>query len=388
MKYRLLFLVLLPHLISGQNTNEIPKSINRFGLDAYMKLQDRSDFLISPASISVAFGMTYLGGLGDTKQEIKKVFYYPEEREFLDGFSNFIDVFESSDTVTTISLANKLWAGKGRLKLYPEFLEKNQKYFKSDLEEVDFGSPGKARDTINQWVSRKTNDKITELIDEAFITPDMVLILINAIYYKSSWAKQFDQSLTYKGNFTNDQNTLIEVDFMMSDGYYKAYEDKYVDLVELVYADEKFSFLIFLPKKTMQELEREIVINYQNWSRWTVRREFELLAVPKFKTSFHISLQKMLSELGMARAFKGGNLNGIGTSPLGSITLSDAVHETYLEFNEEGTEAAAATAIGAVARSMPPPPKRFIADRPFIYVIRHIETNTILFMGKVSNPSY
>ena len=390
MRKAITVLLLVPSFIYAQNLDPIPRGINRFGLDVCEQFRAEPDYLFSPASISAALGMTYLGAKGVTKEQIKEVFYYPKDDEFMDGFAKFNTVFESTDSATEISMANKLWGDESRINLVPDFLEKNKTYFDSELKVLDFNKAEESRVIINDWIAANTNDKIKDLLEEGFISAQSVLVLTNALYFKSSWAKKFDPLLTYEGNFINDQNAPLKVDFMSAAGYYNTCEDEFVDMVELPYADGKFSFLVLLPKNSMKELQEQLYIeNYERWSLLLNRREFEFLAVPKFKTSSKFKLEETLPSMGMPIPFsRGANFLGLGTSPLGNIFVDKAVHQTFLEFNEEGTEAAAATAVGMAARSMPPPPKRFIADRPFIYILRHIETNTILFMGKMSNPAY
>ena len=388
MRYILPFLIFQPVWLLSQQVDEIPNSMNQFGLDAGYELSNTPDYLISPASISTAIGMTYVGALGQTKAQIKNVFYYPDGSQFLSGFSEFIDVFNVTDPNTTISMANKLWAGDGRIELDPGFVQNNQAYFRSEPEFLDFGDSKKASQTINDWVAANTEDKVLNLIDPMLITPDAVLILTNAIYFKSNWARKFDPTRTKKGDFINDQKEKVTVNYMVGDGYYKTYENEYIDLIELPYVGEKFSFLILLPKTSVMDLEDHMVIeNYHTWTRSMRNQKFEWVQVPKFKSSSKLDLKEMLIRLGMTNAFQGADFGGIGSAD-GRIELSAVVHQTFMEFNEEGTEAAAATGVVAVARSMPPPPKRFIANRPFIYILRHIESNAILFIGKMSNPKY
>ncbi len=388
MKYKILLFLFQPFLLLSQDLDKIPNSINQFGFDAGYELANTSDYLLSPVSISTAIGMTYLGALGQTEEEIKKVFYYPEESQFLRGFSTLIGVLNDTGPNTTISMANKLWAGNGRIKLNSEFVRKNKEYFKSELATLDFSNAQMTSQTINDWVAANTEDKILNLIDPSLITEDAVLILTNAIYFKSNWANKFDPKLSKKGSFKNDEKGNFTVDYMIGNGDYKSFEDEYIEVIELPYAGEKFSFLIILPKTPMNDLENQLVVeNYNEWVSRMEKQRFELVQVPKFKSSSKLELKEMLTRLGMPSAFNGGNLDGMGVAT-GIIELSAVVHQTFMEFNEEGTEAAAATGVVAITRSSLPAPKRFIADRPFIYVLRHIESNSIIFIGKMSNPKY
>lgn len=388
MKINIFFFLLQPFLLFSQTTS-ISNSVNQFGIDVIQQFRDTSDYLISPASVSTAMGMTYLGALGETKEEIKGVFHYPEDQIFAKDFPLLINQFEGSYPNTSISLVNKLWAGNGRIKLNEQFVQKNKKYFNSTLDTLDFNDREKASFTINDWVANQTENQITDLIDPGFITSDLVLVLTNAIYFKSNWASKFDKNLTEKGFFFNEEKEKIEVDFMTNNGYYNSYEDEYTDILELPYADDSFSFLILLPKKSMIELEKQLTYNsYIQWVRMLTPRKFELLQLPKFKSSYNIKMNDLLIDLGMPSAFSSANFTAMGSSVLGPIIISSVIHETFMEFNEEGTEASAVTVVGMAARSMPPPPKNFVANRPFIYLLRHTKSNTILFIGKMSNPKY
>lgn len=357
-------------------------------MDASYELSKLSDYLLSPASISTAMGMTYIGALRQTKQQINKVFYYPEETDFLNGFSLFNDLINKTEGNVTISSANKLWAGKDRVVLNKDFVQKNLNYFKSSIEVLDFEDPLNTSKTINHWVANNTNNKIEDLISPDHLKDDAILVLTNAIYFKSNWATKFDPLLTKKGEFINHENKSLTVDYMSGKGSYKTFQDEDVKILELPYLGEEFSFLVLLPTHSIKSLENYLTNDsYTYWTENLRQTEFELIQIPKFKSSFKIEMKDMLSEMGMPNAFNGAaEFNGIG-SARGQIILSAVIHQTFIEFNEEGTEAAAATGIVAQARSSHEP-KKFIVDRPFIYVIRHIQSNTILFIGKQSNPKY
>ncbi|MGL1888202.1 MAG: serpin family protein [Reichenbachiella sp.] len=389
MKYLFLLILLHPSILIGQKQNKISTSINSFGLDAGFYLSDSSDYLISPVSISNAIGMTYLGAVGQTKEQIKKVLYYPEESELLTGFSSYNDILNRPDRNVTITSANKLWAGKGRVQLNKDFVQKNLNYFKSSVEEIDFDYPDRASQTINNWVAAKTEDRIDKLIMPDHITLDAILVLTNAIYFKSNWAKKFDSDLTKKGTFTNHENKNLTVDYMSGKGIYKTFQDEEVNILELPYLGKEFSFLIFLPINSMKSLEEYLINdNYTYWTQHLTERKFELVQIPKFKSSFTIEMNDILSKMGMPNAFNeiAAEFSGIASMG-GNIWLSAVIHKTYIEFNEEGTEAAAATGVVVEQRSTRQPNK-FIVDKPFIYAIRHVPSNTILFIGKQSNPKY
>jgi serpin B len=388
MRYFLFLIILQTSNLMGQKQDEIPYSINSFGMDAGYKLSDLSDYLLSPASISTAMGMTYLGALNQTKGQIKKVFYYPEESGFLNGFSLIIDLLNKTNGDVTISNVNKLWAGKDRVELNKDFVQNNFKYFKSNVEELDFDDVHNTAQTINNWVAEKTKNRILNLVTPKYITSDAILILTNAIYFKSNWARKFDSTLTTKGTFTNQENKSLTVNYMSGKGLYKTFQDENVEILELPYLDEEFSFMIFLPSTSMKALEDYLTNdNYTYWTQRLRQMKFDLVKIPKFKSSFKLEMKNMLSEMGMPSAFnESAEFEGIGSAG-GKLKLSAVIHETFIEFNEEGTEAAGATGI-VIERRSARQSKKFIVDRPFIYIIRHIQSNSILFIGKQSNPKY
>lgn len=373
-------------LAFGQFGSPTTGSINKYGLAAYAHLSGESDFLISPISISTAMAMTYLGSEGETKKQIEKVFHFSDDENFLLGFSELFKRFKQDDPNSTLAVANRLWPGE--ITMTDVFKAENGYYFNTSIEPLDFSNYEVVSNTINQWVAQNTNDKITELVDAEKLPPDFVLFIVNVIYFKAGWLNEFDPDLTKKGSFTNDRGEQIEVDYMHASGKYKVFGNKVVDVLELPYSNSTFSFFVLLPKISIKELEGLFTVqNYFEWTLSTQHTSINHLQIPRFKVRYNDELKDDLISMGMPKAFEGdAEFFRMGHSPKGNIFISTVIHETFLDFNEEGTEAAAATAIGASARSMPPPPRDFIVDRPFIYLIRHNDSGTILFLGKNSNP--
>ncbi len=387
MKFIAIILAALPFTTFAQSDNAVVEANNSFGLDVAYHLAGVSDYLISPYSISSALAMTYVGALGETRNQIKKTLHYPDDKVLFPGYRKLSLQLESSSTNSTLSIANKLWVGKDRIQMNTEFVDSNKKYFFSTFKELNFGDPVKSSQTINDWISDNTGNKIKDMIKPDHISGDLVLMLTNAVYFKSNWKDKFDPAATTTGTFKNDKNQSIEVSYMSNHGHYRSFEDLDIHMIELPYSGDDFSFIIILPKKSMADLEDLLLPDNLNlWQRYLHREEYELIKIPKFKTSYNSVLNNMLSELGMPKAFNGAEFEGMGSAG-GRIELGYVIHETFIEVNEEGTEAAAATAVGAVARSASHP-KKFIADRPFIYFIRHNPSKTILFLGKLSNPKY
>jgi serpin B len=281
-----------------------------------------------------------------------------------------------------------LWAGQGRVFLRQEFLDVTAEYYSSALAILDFGKPIVAMDSINNWASRKTNKTINRLIEKDFIFSDLVLVLTNAVYFKSDWKQPFQTRRTVAGEFRNESNSKVDVSYMATEGRFWSYKNEYVNILELPFVGDEFSFMMLLPINNMKEVEENLSYDdFDSWTRSLVQDNFTLVKIPKFKSSFDKELSDALVSMGMTRAFSSSaEFEDIGEAT-GTITLSKVVHQTFIEVNEEGAEASAATAVGAVVRSMPMP-NEFIADHPFIYIIRHIKSNAIIFIGKISNPKY
>ncbi len=387
MKYILILFALSPLLVNAQDYKSVVKSNNTFGLDAYYLMSDSSDFMISPYSISSAIAMTYAGALGETKEQIKQVFHFPTDSELHKGFSELSKVLKGPYENTSLSIANKLWAGEGCITLNADFVRTNKDYYSAVPEILDFNDPYSASSSINEWTSNNTGGKIKELISPNIITSDVVLILTNAVYFQSNWKKPFDPQKTIMGKFTNQTGNKIDVSYMFNKGIYSCYEDETVDMIEIPYIGDEFSLLVLLPRNSMQELQDYLTPrNLAFWLSCLSPASFELVQIPKFKSTYEAGLKNLLMEMGMVNAFGRAQFEGIGTGS-GRIILKDVIHKTFIEVNEEGTEAAAATAVVAILKSYTPE-KRFVVDRPFVYAIRHKESNTIVFLGKCSNPEY
>jgi serpin B len=390
MKLFALVLVLSPQLAMAQELKPIANSINAFGLDAYYQISQREDYVISPISISSAIAMTYAGALGETKEQIKKVFYYDDDSTLNKGFSDLSRILNQPYAGTTVAVANKLWADKRRIELDPNFIRVNKEYYAAGLETLDLGNVTEASKSINDWVSLHTYNKINDFLKPDFFSRDLILVLTNAVYFKSKWKNPFDPKLTIQKDFIRDSKFKKKASFMVNKGNYSTFENEVVRVLELPYTGNEFSFLILLPQNNINIKQVEDFITLENLNSWTSSLHtlgFTSIQIPKFKSSFELELNDMLTNLGMQNAFgPGAEFGGIGHAN-GNIILSKVVHQTFIEVNEEGAEAAAVTAVGAVARSMAPEPIEFIADHPFIYVLRHVKTNTILFIGKMSNPS-
>ncbi len=387
---RILLATLVSIILFSAQAQDIIESNNRFTFDIY-KLLSKTDknLIFSPASITSAIAMTYVGAKSNTFDEISNTFYFNKNiSEFNKTYNKLVENY--SDKKSTVSLfnANSLWIQKG-LKLNTEFLENNKKYYLSSANFTDFiSNPEKSRITINDWVGKNTNNKINDLIKPSAIDNSTRLVLVNALYFKGAWLTKFK-----KGNNTNDdfqigRKEFVKTAFMNNSFSSWYYEDKYCEIIDIPYSDEQISLLVILPKsyKKLKKVEKKLNYNYylnyiDNKSKKRIKLSF-----PKYNIESEFDLNTSLKQLGIKEAFTmSADFSGITGNE--KLYISKVVHKATIELDEEGTEAAAATAVFMRKTSINVDEVSFKANRPFIYMIRNQKTNTIYFVGKVLNPT-
>ncbi len=363
--------------------------IDYFSGDLYQELakENEGNLAFSPYSISTALTMTYLGTEEDVEEEMRKVLYLEGDKE--DIASSFGELQRSllgeNGENLQIEVANSIWL-QGGFEVRERYLALVKEKFLSELYYVDFaGDPEGSRIRINKWVEEKTEGKIKELIAKGLITPLTRLVLCNAIYFKGKWEKAFDKEMTVEREFYVSEEKTVQVKMMHARDEFR-YKDfgRYKGL-ELPYQGGRLAMVVFLPKEVegIGKVERELrgkrlieaidgVINSP--------KEKVKVALPRFKVEGEFKLNDVLKRMGMVTAFEGSDFAGIDRE--GGLQISAVVHKAVVEVNEEGTEAAAATAV-VVSLGMVGEVKEFVADHPFVFVIVDKETKTILFMGRV-----
>ena len=357
--------------------------INQFSIDLYSKLKDRPrNLFYSPYSISTALSMVYAGADGETASQMKKVLHFDQSHSDMEKLINELN---TPNEYYKLIVANALWGQKGyKFKNNYKNILKNQ--YKSELSQLDFiKKTEKSRKTINQWVEKKTNDKIKDLLKPGTVDPLTRLILTNAIYFKANWSEQFEKENTKEDTFYISKKDKIRVQMMHQNNALPYYENRNMQMVELPYERRKLSMVVILPKKT----EGINSINIKDLAKWGKELSYKKvnLYLPKFKITSEFSLKKILSSMGMKDAFSLPPADFSGISGTKDLFISNVIHKAYVDVNEEGTEAAAATAIGMAKSSFDPSlPKKFKADHPFIFLIKDNNSGTILFMGRVVKP--
>ncbi len=355
----------------------------KFGFKLLHDLREREpgpNIFISPLSISIALTMTYNGAVGETERAMAEVLEIDELALPIINESNeaLRNNLEDPGPKVEISIANSLWSRQGT-EFNPDFLERNRMFFEAETTSLDFTNP-QAIKIINGWVNENTNGKIEEIVYE--IRPGTVLFLINAIYFKGSWQDEFDTSQTRPGIFHLSDGREKQVEMMSRTGQYPYFRGEHFEAAGLPYGDGRLSMYIFLPAFDSNLNEFLEGLNAERWERWIAQFHKETLdmMLPRFKLEYEVKLNDTLKALGMEIAFDGGaDFSGMGPS---GLFISEVRHKTFVEVNEEGTEAAAVTAVTVKESAKPV----FRVDRPFFFAIYDAKTQTILFMGIVREP--
>jgi len=357
---------------------------NEFAFDLFKKTIEDSgetNVLVSPLSVSIALGMAWNGAAGDTKTEMENTLKMSglSVADINDYYKVMQSTLPAIDPTTKLNIANSIWYRAG-FEVKPAFLKQNTDYFNAEVRELDFAQAW-AKDTINNWCSRKTNHLIPEMLDE--VAPDAVMYLINAVYFKGIWQKQFDKKNTLEANFTTEANEQVKVNMMFQKDTFLYVQDENAQYLDMPYGNKAFSMTVILPKegKTTGDVLNFLTINqWSNVLQNLVSQEVEVY-FPRFKTKNKFVLNESLKSMGMKLAFTGtADFSNIADA---GLFISRVLHDTYVEVTEEGTEAAAVTVI-EFKNSMPMIPV-FRVNKPFLYVICEKSTGVILFIGKMGS---
>ncbi|KAJ8279904.1 hypothetical protein COCON_G00069700 [Conger conger] len=370
-----------------------------FALDLFRTLSETSasgNVFFSPLSISSALAMVYLGAKGNTADQLAKVLRFSETMDVHSDFQALCSGVNKPAASYLLKIANRL-CGEKTFNFLPKFLENTQKFYSADLMPLDFiGAAEESRKQINQWVEEQTESKIKDLLIPGTVSAMTRLVLVNAIYFKGSWMHRFDGNRTREMSFKISLTKSKPVQMMyQKDKYPYNYIRKYgLQIVELPYQEDELSMFILLPKSsifgsTLKKLEKELTL--EKIDRWTDRNNMERgtdikVRLPRFKLEENYELNAPLERLGMRDVFDGARADLTGMNGEGGLFLSGVVHKSFVEVNEEGTEAAVANADYISYGLFDSPNKNFTADHPFLFFIRHNQSRSILFLGKFSSP--
>jgi len=374
--------------------NSVINANNQFALELYSKYKsDEGNIFFSPYSISTAVAMTYEGARGKTADEMQSVFHFPKDAIVRQpAFASIYNELNKGSSNYTLKTANALWAEKDYVFLQ-DYFTTVEKYYGGKVTNLDFKNDAEnSRVTINKWVEEQTNNKIQNLMPPGTIDSFTRLVLTNAIYFKGNWVKQFDKKNTDEQNFKVTSSNTVKVQMMhKSDEKFKYAEMENIQVLEVPYSGDELSMLILLPKDdNLQALENSISIQkLTNWKNNLKEQNIDQLWLPKFKLETQYSMAEDLAGMGMPTAFSENDADFSGMTGNTDLYITAVIHKAYVDVNEEGTEAAAATGISMGTTSIGPmePEILFIADHPFIFVIQETKTGNILFLGRVSDPT-
>lgn len=358
---------------------------NEFAFDLLKKTNagfDQANVFVSPLSVSIALGMAWNGANGQTKTEMETALKMSgmSVSDINEYYKLMQTTLPTIDPTTKLSIANSLWYRTG-FPVKSDFLQINSDYFNAYVRELDF-SQAWAKDTINNWCSKKTNKLIPSIIDN--ISPDMRMYLINAVYFKGIWRQKFETKNTGEANFTNELGNVVKVNMMSQTDTFAYAQDNYAKYLDMPYGNKAFSMTIILPN---EEKTTADVLNYLTTANWNnalsaMTKGDVMVKIPRFKVENKFKLNNVLKSMGINLAFL--DLADFSKMSVKPLMISEVLHKTYVVVNEEGTEAAAVTSVGMMTTSMPVV-KEFIVNKPFLYLIREKSTGVILFIGKMGN---
>jgi serpin B len=383
---------------------------NAFALDLYERLSEKEgNLFFSPASIQTALAMAYAGAEEQTATQMANVLHFENAGQAVHSeFKSLLqqlnkprmikyykevdgEIKPAEKPAYELVIANALWGQQG----YPwiqAFLDLAASNYGAGLREVDFAqNPEAARMTINRWVETKTQDRIKDLIARGAISPMMRLILTNAIYFKAAWANKFSDQATWDMPFQVSASNRIPVSMMARKDDFQYLETESFQALEMPYEANELAMVVFLPTAVDGLGDFENSLTSEKLDAWIkdFRREEVDVFFPKFTFTSSFSLSGILAAMGMQDTFSPDSADFSGMTTAERIFISDVIHKAFVAVDEEGTTAAAATAVMMAGSAMPvpkPDPKVFKADHPFLFCIRHNPTGKILFMGRFSTP--
>jgi serpin B len=361
----------------------------RFAFDLYGELAaERGNLFFSPYSVSAALSMTYAGAGGVTAEEMARVLHIEgDSGRWHEAVGSFQAELGRSGDGYALSIANRLW-GQRDYEFSRSFLDVTREHYGAELSQLDFSAPEQARVTINDWVAGQTQQKIQELLAQGTIEDSTRLVLTNAVYFKGTWLAQFDPERTTDAPFYPEAERPVTVSMMHHKGRFAYGELDDLKVLEIPYSGNEITMVLLLPREADGLVALEQKLTHESFNDWIGSlHELEVqVALPRFTVSASLDLGSLLPRMGMASAFDPRSADFSGMTGRRDLFISAAVHEAYVEVNEEGTEAAAATGIVMGLTSARPGPS-FIADHPFLFLIRDRATDAVLFLGRLQDPS-
>lgn len=364
---------------------------NQFGFELFQRVysfeEEAENIMVSPLSVALALAMTYNGAEGETKSAMEVTLRLSglTTDEINRSYQTLVESLKSLDSKVLLEIANAIFYRSG-FEVENQFVTSNTTYYDAEISALDF-SQSSALETINDWVNQKTHTKIPTIIDR--ISPNHVMFLLNAIYFKGTWTREFNKENTTRKVFKQGNNQQTEVDMMHSQDTVAYLKGDQFSAIRLPYGKENYNMYVVLPDE-IDGLNNLIDnLNPGNWAQWmkgmTEKRPVEIF-LPKLKFPYEIKLNDVLTDMGMGIAFTGSaDFSGINKN--GGLCIDYVKHKSFIEVNEEGTEAAAVTIVAIERTSATDDKVYFNANHPFLFVITEKTTGAILFIGTVKNPA-
>ncbi len=379
---------------AGEQADEtaLVQDNSAFALDLYHKLlTSDNNIFFSPYIISTAFGMTYAGARGETEKQMAKAMHFSLSNDKLHpAFSSLQDKLNKVQKKGRVQLhvANSLWP-HNKYPFKKKFLSLVKENYKTEITAVDYKRhTEEARKTINTWVEEKTSNKIKEPIPPGVLNQFTRLVLSNAIYFKGNWKSQFDKKDTRDTSFNLSPDKTVKTPMMYQSERFGYWADKDLQVLEMPYVGRHLSMLVLLPTRVDGLSQLDKGLNVENLRKWTIRLRWQKVDtyLPKFKLECDFRLDRALQAMGMVEAFM-DNANFSGMDGTDWLYIAAVLHKALLDVNEEGTEAAAVNIIIGTEKIGGPPPPQFCADHPFVFLIRENQTGSILFIGRITDPT-
>lgn len=368
---------------------------NAFALDLYQSLRSGTgNLILSPFSISLALAMTYAGARGETEAQMAQTMNFSAQDEVHPAFNALDLALEESDInldkdqePMQLNIANAVWAEQ-TFSFLQDYLDLIAVNYGAGVHVSDFKNNFEpTRKEINQWVSDETEDKIKDLLPEDSIGPDTRMVLVNAIYFKADWLDQFDANDTFDNTFNLVDGSQVTVPMMGQSMFIPYVSGDGYQAVELPYAGNSAAMDIIVPDSgRFEEIESTLTADTLDGILSNMQQSSLVLRMPKFEFESSFSLTDALSIMGMPAAFDRNAADFSGMTGQKDLFIGNVIHKAFVAVDEEGTEAAAATAVVMEAAGAPFFDLTLIVDRPFIFLIRDLESGQILFIGRVMNP--
>ena len=370
----------------------VARGNNGFALDLYARLRGRQgNLFFSPFSIRTALAMTWAGARGNTAEQMEATLRFQDDQAALHGVMAALqrDLNQPPEkNAWELSVANALWGQEG-FRFLDEFLGLLKRNYGAGLRQVDFArATEKARQTINRWIEKETRDKIKDLIKPGVLNADTRLVLTNAIYFKGTWQHQFKKRATADQPFTLQNGDEVRAPMMTQTERFRYFETPALQALEMTYRGNRLSMIVLLPRKKdgLPDLEKALdAKSPRGWIAGLKSRRVEV-SLPKFTTTSEFGLADTLKAMGMADAFAPMKADFSDMTGKRDLFISAVIHKAFVDVNEEGTEAAAATGVVMAVEAEPERPVIFRADHPFLFLIRDRRSGSILFMGRIMDP--